>query len=360
VTISSKSQQAHILYKVADHFVKDLKRGFLLNELKNRSRELIITSPMREEGDFVIDEKESLATLTLNGARKAEQYFMVDTIEDSDYKYLLYYINNALRANYIMNLNIDYIISNDKVIIVDTFTGRLQPGNRFSNGLHQAIEAKENVWINPENKTDGVITIQNFFKKYKRKAGMTGTAQTSEKEFKQVYGMNIVIVPTNKPMIREDHHDEVYLNESSKYNGVVQEVINSYEKGQPVLVGTTSIAKSELVSRLLTENGIEHRVLNALNHEQESAIIAQAGQANAVTVVTNMAGRGTDIVLGEGVAEIGGLKVIGTERHEARRIDNQLRGRAGRQGDPGESIFFLSMEDELMRRFGGEKLYSVL
>jgi len=356
--ISGSGNKSTMLYKVADQFAKTLKKGRIINE--KEALNPILRAEMQEEGDFVVDEKQKTVTLTQEGIQKAERYFAVETLSDPDNMELMHHINNALKANYNMQLDVDYVVQENEIVIVDVFTGRLMPGRRYSDGLHQAIEAKENVKVQRESKTLATITFQNFFNKYNKKAGTTGTALTEEGEFREIYGMDVVVVPTNMPMIRADHSDVVYKTEAAKYRALVEEVKESHEKGQPVLVGTVSIEKSELVSKMLKKIGIKHQVLNAKYHAQEAEIIALAGQSGAVTIATNMAGRGTDIGLGDGVTAKGGLKIIGTERHESRRIDNQLRGRAGRQGDPGESRFYISLEDDLMRLFGGERVTRIV
>jgi len=355
--ISGPSGKSTMLYKVADQFTKNLKKGRIVNE--EDALNPILRQELQEEGDFVVDEKRKAVTLTQEGIQKAERYFAVENLSDPDNMEIQHFINNALKANYNMHRDIDYVNAEDEIVIVDEFTGRLMPGRRYSDGLHQAIEAKENVKVQRESKTLATITFQNFFNKYTKKAGMTGTAITEEGEFREIYGMDVVAIPTNMPMVRNDKPDVVYRTEAAKYRAIVREVEEAYAKKQPVLVGTVSIEKSELVSALLKKKGIKHEVLNAKHHEREAEIIALSGQIGNITIATNMAGRGTDIMLGEGVRELGGLKVIGTERHEARRIDNQLRGRAGRQGDPGESRFFISMEDELMRLFGGDRMTKI-
>ena len=309
-----------------------------------------------ETGDYVVDEKDKNVNLTAEGVRKAERFFQVKNLADPDNLELQHNINLALRAHSLMFRDKDYVVNNDEVLIVDEFTGRIMPGRRFSDGLHQAIEAKEHVKVKRESKTLATITFQNFFNKYDKKSGMTGTAITEEKEFRDIYGMDVVEVPTNLPVIRVDYEDAVYKTQEEKFNAVVSDIEEAHKKGQPVLVGTINIDTSEYLSDKLKKKGIKHKVLNAKFHELEAEIVADAGQKSAVTIATNMAGRGTDIKLGEGVKELGGLKIIGTERHESRRIDNQLRGRAGRQGDPGESRFYISLEDNLMRLFGSEKL----
>ncbi|MCL1914268.1 MAG: preprotein translocase subunit SecA [Eubacteriaceae bacterium] len=311
---------------------------------------------LRDERDYVVDEKERTATLTEEGIIRTERHFRIDNLSDLDNMELQHHINQALKANYLMKRDVDYINDNGEIIIVDEFTGRLMPGRRYSEGLHQAIEAKERVRVARESITMATITFQNFFRLYDKVSGMTGTAKTEESEFKSLYSMDVICVPTNKPMIRSDYNDLIYSTENGKFNAVIEEIVQRNNTGQPVLVGTISIEKSEHLSVLLKRRGISHTVLNAKHHAQEAEIIAQAGQRGSVTISTNMAGRGTDIILGEGVVSLGGLHIIGTERHESRRIDNQLRGRAGRQGDPGSSQFFLSMEDDLMRLFGSERL----
>lgn len=356
--ISGSGEKSTHLYKAADGFVRSLKKGKLLNEdaaLNPLNREELI-----EEGDFVVDEKGKTTTLTQEGVKKAERYFGLENLADPENMELQHHINNALKAHNNMYLDKDYVIKEDEIIIVDEFTGRMMEGRRYSDGLHQAIEAKENVKVKRESKTLATVTFQNFFNKYGKKSGMTGTAQTEESEFRHIYGMDVVCIPTNRPVIRIDQQDVVYRNEKVKLRAIVEEVKKSYEKGQPVLVGTVTIDKSELLSSMLKKEGVKHQVLNAKYHEKEAEIIAEAGQKNTVTIATNMAGRGTDIQLGEGVVELGGLKIIGTERHESRRIDNQLRGRSGRQGDPGESKFFISLEDELMRLFGSERVAKMI
>jgi len=352
--ISGPSGKSTMMYSRADQFAKTLKKGRVLNE--DDAMNPIMRQALQEEGDFVVDEKRKAVTLTQEGTQKAERYFGVDNLQDPENIEIQHHVNNALKANYNMHLDINYVNKEGEIVIVDEFTGRLMPGRRYSDGLHQAIEAKEKVKVQRESKTLATITFQNFFNKYTKKAGTTGTAITEEGEFREIYGLDVVSVPTNKPMIRNDHPDAVYRTEAAKYRAIVREVQACYQRRQPVLVGTTSIEKSELVSALLKKEGVKHEVLNAKHHEREAEIIAQAGQAGHITIATNMAGRGTDIMLGEGVRELGGLVVIGTERHEARRIDNQLRGRAGRQGDPGDSRFYISFEDELMRLFGGDRI----
>ena len=355
--ISGQSDKSTKLYELADMFVKTLTKGRILNE--EEAMNPLVREELKEEGDFVVDEKGKTSSLTQEGVAKAEKFFNVENLSDPENMALQHHINNALKANYNMFKDKDYVTENDKgepeIVIVDTFTGRMMPGRRYSDGLHQAIEAKEHLEVKRESKTLATITFQNFFNKYEKKAGMTGTAQTEEAEFRAIYGMDVVCIPTNEPVIRKDLNDVVYQTQAAKYRAVVKEVVESHEKGQPVLVGTVNIEISEMLGNMLKREGIKCEVLNAKNHKREAEIVAKAGEKGAVTIATNMAGRGTDIKLGEGVVELGGLKIIGTERHESRRIDNQLRGRSGRQGDPGESKFYLSLEDDLLRLFGSEK-----
>ena len=356
--ISGPSGKSTMLYSVADRFAKTLRKGRILNE--DEALNPIARQDLQEEGDFVVDEKRKTVTLTQEGVAKAERSFSVENLSDPENLEIQHFINNALKANYNMHLDIDYMINNNEILIIDEFTGRPMPGRRYSDGLHQAIEAKESVKVQRESKTLATITFQNFFNKYTKKAGTTGTALTEEGEFREIYGLDVVAIPTNMPMIRDDNADVIYRTEKAKYNAIIQAIQESYEKKQPVLVGTVSIEKSELVSDMLKKKGIPHEVLNAKHLEREAEIIADAGLMGHITIATNMAGRGTDIMLGEGVVELGGLKVIGTERHESRRIDNQLRGRAGRQGDPGESRFYISAEDDLLRLFGGDRIKKVM
>ena len=351
--ISGSGTKSTQLYTIADQFAKMLTKGRILNE--EAALNAITREDLIEEGDFVVDEKAKTVVLTQQGVAKAERFFNVENLSDPENLELQHHINNALKANYNMHRDQNYVVQNDEVMIVDEFTGRIMPGRRYSDGLHQAIEAKENVKVNRESKTLATITFQNFFNKYEKKSGMTGTAQTEEAEFRNIYNMDVVVIPTNLPVQRKDLNDVVYRTEKAKFRAVVNAVEEAYEKGQPVLVGTVNIDKSEELSAMLKRRGIPSQVLNAKYHEKEAEIVALAGQAKTVTIATNMAGRGTDIKLGEGVKELGGLKIIGTERHESRRIDNQLRGRSGRQGDPGESRFYISLEDDLMRLFGSEK-----
>ena len=355
--ISGSGSKSTDLYRVADLFVKQLKKGRILNE--EEAMNPLMKEELQEEGDYILDEKAKSVVLTQEGIAKAEKFFNVDNLSDPENLELQHHINNALKANYNMHLDKDYVVHEGEIVIVDEFTGRMMPGRRYSDGLHQAIEAKENVQVRRESKTLATITFQNYFNKYKKKCGMTGTAKTEEDEFRNIYGMDVVEIPTNKPVARKDLQDVVYRTEAGKFRAVVRDIAEAHAKGQPVLVGTVTIDKSEEPSKLLKREGIPHQVLNAKYHAKEAEIVALAGQMNAVTIATNMAGRGTDIKLGEGVAELGGLKIIGTERHESRRIDNQLRGRSGRQGDPGESRFYLSLEDDLMRLFGSEKLMNM-
>ena len=344
--ISGEGQESTSLYQVANAFVKTLKRA----EEEDGS-----------DGDYTLDVKTKAIQLSENGIDKAESYFGLKNLYDLKNVDLTHHINQALKANYTMALDVDYVVAEDgEILIVDQFTGRTMPGRRFSEGLHQAIEAKEGVAIQKESKTMATITFQNFFRMYKKLSGMTGTAKTEEEEFRNIYNMYVTTIPTNKPIIRIDAPDFIYSTMEAKFNAVAREVKECYDRGQPVLLGTVSIETSELVSRLLYKYGVPHKVLNAKQNESEAEIIKQAGQKGSITIATNMAGRGTDIKLGEGVRELGGLAVIGTERHESRRIDNQLRGRSGRQGDPGYSRFYLSLEDELMVRFGADRLQRLM
>ena len=355
--ISGQSGKSTQLYEVCDRLAKRMIRGE--NIVEASKMDVIMGETQEESGDFQINEKDKNIMLTAQGVQKVEEFFHIENYADPENLEIQHNMQLALRANYIMHRDIDYVVKDNEVLIVDEFTGRIMPGRRYSDGLHQAIEAKENVKVNRESKTLATITFQNFFNKYEKKAGMTGTALTEETEFRNIYGMDVIEIPTNVPVIRKDLEDAVYKTKREKYNAVVEEVKKAYEKGQPVLVGTISIEVSELLSGLFKRNGIPHNVLNAKFHEMEAEIIAHAGEYKAVTIATNMAGRGTDIKLDPEAKAAGGLKVIGTERHEARRIDNQLRGRSGRQGDPGESRFYLSLEDDLMRLFGGDNIMSV-
>ena len=356
--ISGATGKSTDLYKVADRFVRTLKKGRILNE--DEALNPLARQELKEEGDFVVDEKRKSVTLTQEGIEKAERFFAINNLSDPENLEIQHHINNGLKANYGMHLDKDYVVKDGEIVIVDEFTGRMMPGRRYSDGLHQAIEAKENVDVKRESKTLATITFQNFFNKYAKKSGMTGTALTEEGEFRDIYKMDVVAVPTNVPVARADLPDLVYKNAVGKYKALISDIKECYERGQPVLVGTVSIEKSEQLSVLLKRAGVKHNVLNAKYHDREAEIVADAGLKGAITIATNMAGRGTDIKLGEGVVELGGLKIIGTERHESRRIDNQLRGRAGRQGDPGESRFYISLEDDLMRLFGNMTLVGKL
>ena len=356
--ISGSSSKSTHLYQQANMLSKRLKKGEIIGEVSKLSA--ILNEEVEETGDFVLDEKEKNVTLTAEGVKKVEAYFQIENLSDPENMEILHHINLALRANYTMFKDKNYVIKEGEIVIVDEFTGRLMPGRRYSNGLHQAIEAKEEVDVRRESKTLATITFQNYFNRYKKRAGMTGTALTEEEEFREIYGMDVIVIPTNRPIVRIDHADEVYRSHEEKIRAIVGDVKASYEKGQPVLVGTVTIDSSEELSRELKKAGIRHNVLNAKFHEREAEIVANAGQFEAVTIATNMAGRGTDIKLGQGVIEAGGLKIIGTERHESRRIDNQLRGRSGRQGDPGESKFYLSLDDDLMRLFGSDRFKSTI
>lgn len=355
--ISGQSGKSTELYRMCDLLARRMKRGQGDGELSKM--DAIMGMDVEEDGDFLVNEKDKQVMLTAQGVKEVENFFHIDNLADSDNLEIQHNIILALRAHNLMFKDKDYIVKDNEVLIVDEFTGRVMPGRRFSDGLHQAIEAKENVKVRRESKTLATITFQNFFNKYNKKAGMTGTALTEEEEFREIYGMDVVEVPTNLPVARIDEDDSVYCTKKEKLNAIVEDINECYRKGQPVLVGTITIDSSEEVSRLLTKKHIPHKVLNAKFHELEAEIIAQAGQMNAVTIATNMAGRGTDIKLGDGVKELGGLRIIGTERHESRRIDNQLRGRAGRQGDPGQSKFYLSLEDDLMRLFGSERVMAM-
>lgn len=355
--ISGTGEKSTHLYQVANSFVRTLTKGRILNE--EEALNPLTREEIKEEGDFVVDEKSKAVTLTLEGVTKAEKFFNVENLSDPNNLEIQHHINNALRAHNTMFLDKDYVVVEDEIVIVDEFTGRLMDGRRYSDGLHQAIEAKEGVTIKKESKTLATVTFQNFFNKYSKKSGMTGTAQTEESEFREIYSLDVVSIPTNKPIQRIDHSDVVYQTERAKLKAIVNDIKSSYEKGQPVLVGTVTIEKSEEISKLLKKEGIKHQVLNAKYHEKEAEIIELAGRKGAITIATNMAGRGTDIKLEDGVEELGGLKVIGTERHESRRIDNQLRGRSGRQGDKGESRFYIALEDDLMRLFGGDRLHKI-
>ena len=355
--ISGQSGKSTDLYKACDVLARQMQRGTSDGELSKI--DAIMGIDIEEDGDFLVNEKDKQVMLTTEGVKKVEQFFHIKNLADAEILEIQHNIILALRAHNLMFRDRDYVVKDNEVLIVDEFTGRIMPGRRYSDGLHQAIEAKEHVKVNRESKTLATITFQNFFNKYKKKAGMTGTAMTEDKEFMDIYGMDVVEIPTNKPMIRVDHEDAIYMTKKEKLNAVINDIVESHKKGQPVLVGTINIDTSEEVSELLSKRGIKHNVLNAKFHELEAEIVSHAGERGAVTIATNMAGRGTDIKLEDGVAELGGLKIIGTERHESRRIDNQLRGRAGRQGDPGESKFYLSLEDDLMRLFGSERMMGV-
>ncbi|MCZ8514896.1 preprotein translocase subunit SecA [Paenibacillus filicis] len=336
--ISGQAAKSTDLYYMADHFV----------------------SRLQAEEDYVIDEKMKSVVLTEAGVEKAEKAFGIENLFDHENVTLNHHITQALKAHVIMRRDVDYVVQEDEIIIVDEFTGRLMVGRRYSEGLHQAIEAKEKLQVQNESMTLATITLQNYFRMYRKLAGMTGTAKTEEEELKKIYGLEVIVVPTNKPMIRQDVPDVVYKSVASKFRAAVNEIVERHKKGQPVLVGTVSIENSEILSEMLKKKGVPHKVLNAKYHAEEAEIVSRAGQHGAVTIATNMAGRGTDIMLGDGVADLGGLHIIGTERHESRRIDNQLRGRAGRQGDPGSSQFYLSLEDELMKRFGAENIMGMM
>ena len=351
--ISGMSGKSTKLYEACDILARQLHRG---TEKELSKMDILMKEDSQETGDFIVNEKEKSVNLTAQGVEKVEKFFKIENLADPENLEIQHNIILALRAHHIMFRDKDYVVQDDQVVIVDEFTGRIMPGRRFSDGLHQAIEAKEHVKVKRESKTLATITFQNFFNKYEKKAGMTGTALTEEKEFREIYGMDVVEVPTNLPIARRDLPDAVYKTKREKLNAVVDAIIEAHSVGQPVLVGTITIEASEELSAMLKKKNIPHKVLNAKFHEIEAEIVADAGQMGAVTIATNMAGRGTDIKLGEGVKELGGLKIIGTERHESRRIDNQLRGRAGRQGDPGESRFYISLEDNLMRLFGSERL----
>ena len=355
--ISGQSGKSTKLYEVCDILAKQLERGEASGEVTKMSA--IMGEEITETGDYIVNEKDKVVTLTQDGVKKVEQFFQIDNLSDPENLEIQHNINLALRAHSLMHRDQDYVVKDDEVLIVDEFTGRIMPGRRYSDGLHQAIEAKEHVKVKRESKTLATITFQNFFNKFDKKSGMTGTALTEEKEFRDIYGMDVIEIPTNRPVIRVDKQDAVYKTKKEKYHAVVEEVKAAHAKGQPVLVGTITIDVSETISAMLKREGIQHTVLNAKFHELEAEIVAAAGQHGAVTIATNMAGRGTDIKLDDDAKEAGGLKVIGTERHESRRIDNQLRGRSGRQGDPGESQFFISLEDDLMRLFGSEKLMDI-
>ena len=355
--ISGQSGKSTKLYEACNILAQQMTRGEDIPEYSKM--DAIMGVEQEETGDFIVNEKDKVVNLTQEGVHKVEQFFHIENLADPENLEIQHNVILALRAHNLMFKDQDYVVKDDQVMIVDEFTGRIMPGRRYSDGLHQAIEAKEHVKVKRESKTLATITFQNFFNKFEKKAGMTGTALTEEKEFRDIYGMDVIEIPTNRPIARVDLQDAVYKTKKEKFRAVVESVKEAHEKGQPVLVGTITIETSELISGMLKREGIPHTVLNAKFHEQEAEIVAQAGQHGAVTIATNMAGRGTDIKLDDDARAAGGLKIIGTERHESRRIDNQLRGRAGRQGDPGESQFFISLEDDLMRLFGSERLMDV-
>ena len=355
--ISGQSGKSTKLYEVCDILAKRLEKGEASAEFSKMNA--LMGEEITETGDFVVSEKDKTINLTEQGVQKVEQFFHIDNLADAENLEIQHNMIMALKANYMMFRDQDYVVKDDEILIVDEFTGRIMPGRRYSDGLHQAIEAMEHVKVKRESKTLATITFQNFFNKFYKKCGMTGTALTEEREFRNIYGMDVVEIPTNKPIARIDHQDAVYKTKKEKYKAVCDEVEETYKKGQPVLVGTVNIDTSELLSGMLKRRGIPHNVLNAKYHELEAQIVAGAGVHGSVTIATNMAGRGTDIKLDEESRKLGGLKIIGTERHESRRIDNQLRGRSGRQGDPGESRFYISLEDDLMRLFGSEKIMSM-
>ena len=355
--ISGQSGKSTKLYEVCDILAKQLERGEASGEVTRMTA--IMGEKITETGDFIVNEKDKIVNLTEQGVKKVEKFFNIENLADPENLEIQHNIILALRAHNLMFRDQDYVVKDDEVLIVDDFTGSIMPGRRYSDGLHQAIEAKEHVKVRRESKTLATITFQNFFNKYKKKSGMTGTALTEEQEFRDIYGMDVIEIPTNRPVARIDKEDVVYMTKKEKFRAVVEAVKEAHAKQQPVLVGTITIETSELLSRMLTREGIKHQVLNAKFHEKEAEIVAHAGEAGNVTIATNMAGRGTDIKLDDVSKEAGGLKIIGTERHESRRIDNQLRGRSGRQGDPGESCFYISLEDDLMRLFGSEKLMTM-
>ena len=355
--ISGQSGKSTKLYEVCDVLARQLTRGEESGEFNKFNA--IMGEEIEETGDFIVNEKDKVVNLTAEGVKKVEQFFHIENLADPENLEIQHNIILALRANYMMFRDKDYVVKDDEVLIVDEFTGRIMPGRRYSDGLHQAIEAKEHVNVRRESRTLATITFQNFFNKFRKKAGMTGTAQTEEREFRNIYGMDVIVIPTNRPVVRKDLEDAVYKTKKEKFHAVVEEIVKAHEKGQPVLVGTITIETSEMLSHMLKKRGVPHKVLNAKFHELEAEIVAEAGVHGAVTIATNMAGRGTDIKLDDESKALGGLKIIGTERHESRRIDNQLRGRSGRQGDPGESRFYLSLEDDLMRLFGSDKLMSM-
>ena len=355
--ISGSSGKSTKIYEVCDMLAGQLKKGEASGEMTKMTA--IMGEEITETGDFIVNEKDKLVTLTEEGVKKVEEFFHIENLSDPENLEIQHGVDLALRAHNLMFKDQDYVVKDDQVLIVDSFTGRIMPGRRYSDGLHQAIEAKEHVKVKQESRTLATITFQNFFNKFDKKAGMTGTALTEEQEFRDIYGMDVICIPTNVPVIRKDNNDAVFKTKKEKYHAVVEAVKESHAKQQPVLVGTVTIDVSEHISKLLKREGIPHNVLNAKYHEKEAEIVAHAGEAGAVTIATNMAGRGTDIKLDEVAKAAGGLRIIGTERHESRRIDNQLRGRSGRQGDPGESRFYISLEDDLMRLFGSERMMKV-
>jgi len=352
--ISGQSGKSTKLYEVCDILAKQLEKGEASAEFSKMNA--LMGETIEETGDFIVNEKDKIVNLTEQGVAKVEKFFQIENLADPEHLEIQHCIILALRANNLMFRDKDYVVKDEEVLIVDEFTGRIMPGRRYSDGLHQAIEAKEHVNVRRESKTLATITFQNFFNKFKKKSGMTGTALTEEKEFRNTYGMDAIAIPTNRPIARKDHEDAVYKSKREKFKAVVEDIKKTHETGQPILVGTITIETSEMLSNMLKKEGIPHTVLNAKFHEKEAEIVAAAGVHGAVTIATNMAGRGTDIKLDDESKKKGGLKIIGTERHEARRIDNQLRGRSGRQGDPGESRFYISLEDDLMRLFGSERL----
>ena len=355
--ISGQSGKSTDIYKMCDYLARRMKRGTASTEISKI--DAIMGTEIEEDGDYLVNEKDKYVVFTAQGVKEIEHFFHIKNLADPENLDIQHTMLQSLKAHALMHKDQDYVVKDDEVLIVDEFTGRIMPGRRFNDGLHQAIEAKEGVKVKRESKTLATITFQNFFNKYDKKAGMTGTAQTEEDEFREIYGMDVVVVPTNNPVQRIDYDDAIYKTKKEKMKAIVEDVAATYKTGQPVLVGTINIDSSEELSALLQKRGIPHKVLNAKYHELEAEIIKDAGQIGKVTIATNMAGRGTDIKLGDGVKELGGLKVIGTERHESRRIDNQLRGRSGRQGDPGESKFYLSLEDNLMRLFGSERIMGI-
>ena len=361
--------QRPLFYAIIDEvdsiLIDEARTPLIISGAANRSTELYyicahFVKRLEAEKDYTVDEKLKIVSLTDAGVEKVEQAFNIDNLYDTAHMTLNHHINAALKAQVLFHRDVDYVVQDGEVVIVDEFTGRLMVGRRYSEGLHQAIEAKEGLRVQSESMTLATITLQNYFRMYQKLAGMTGTAKTEEEEFKKIYGLDVVVIPTNRPVIRKDLPDLIFKTEAAKYRAVVNDIVERHKKGQPVLVGTISIENSERLSQMLKQKGVPHNVLNAKQHAREAEIVARAGQYGAVTIATNMAGRGTDIKLGEGVAEVGGLHILGTERHESRRIDNQLRGRAGRQGDPGSSQFFLSLQDELMRRFGADNIMSMM